>query len=334
MALTLSGPAGKKIIAGGITLGVMQAIAMAAMGFDDDEPPEFVKERNFLIPYDGEHYISIPYPLGFHVLPNIGRITAEWVMGGFELPVKKFGNILSVMAEAFNPLGSSGVSLQTIMPTPLDPFVALAENKDWTGKPIYREDFSSLAPSPGFKRTKDTATAYSKLFAWGFNRITGGTNADPGMFSPTPDQIDYLFGQATGGVGREATKLWEFGQSKWTGEELPSYKIPLVGRFYGSTEGQAQEATKFYNNIRQMHIYETELKDRRKERKPVNSFLKSHPEAIYWQEANRLERVAARLNERKHELKRRNASKAAIDTINKTLTLHMKRFNDLVEKKK
>ena len=30
---------------------------------------------------------------------------------------------------------------------------------------------------------------------------------DRGMFSPTPDQLDYLIGQIAGGVGREALKI-------------------------------------------------------------------------------------------------------------------------------
>ena len=39
---------GKQIIAGGITLGAMQALALAAAGVDDDDPPEFVRERSLL----------------------------------------------------------------------------------------------------------------------------------------------------------------------------------------------------------------------------------------------------------------------------------------------
>lgn len=38
---TLSGPKGKAIIAGGLALGMVQAVALAAAGFDDDEIAEF-----------------------------------------------------------------------------------------------------------------------------------------------------------------------------------------------------------------------------------------------------------------------------------------------------
>jgi hypothetical protein len=74
---TLAGPKGKQIIAGGVLLGVLQAMALAAAGFDDDEPPEFVREKNLIIPIGGKKYVTIPMPQGFLVLPNIGRIATE-----------------------------------------------------------------------------------------------------------------------------------------------------------------------------------------------------------------------------------------------------------------
>ncbi|MDR0578312.1 MAG: hypothetical protein LBI87_12480 [Candidatus Accumulibacter sp.] len=39
---------GKQIVSGGLLLGAMQAALLAAAGFDDDEPPEFVRESNFV----------------------------------------------------------------------------------------------------------------------------------------------------------------------------------------------------------------------------------------------------------------------------------------------
>jgi hypothetical protein len=60
-----------------------------------------------------------------------------------------------------------------------------------------------LNPTPGFTRAKDTASAFSKMTSEALNYLSGGSKYRPGIFSPTPDQIDYLIGQATGGVGRD-----------------------------------------------------------------------------------------------------------------------------------
>jgi len=85
MAETLRGPAGKKIMLGGVMLGAVNTlIGMAMMGGDDEDEannwaqiPEFIKERSVIIPLGREDYLTIPMPLGFHVFPNIGRMAVE-----------------------------------------------------------------------------------------------------------------------------------------------------------------------------------------------------------------------------------------------------------------
>ena len=56
---------GKQIIAGGITLGTTQALALAATGFDDEEPPEFVRERGLIIPIGEKKYVRPRCRLAF-----------------------------------------------------------------------------------------------------------------------------------------------------------------------------------------------------------------------------------------------------------------------------
>lgn len=328
---TLTGPTGKRIIAGGILFGVMQAAILAAAGMDEDEPPEFVQEKNIIIPIGGGKYITIPMPLGFNVLPNIGRMAAQFAMGGFKQPFKKMSNLFGVILDGFNPLGASKTLLQTISPTPIDPLVALAENKDWTGKPIYREDFSSLHPTPGFTRTKDTATWGGKALSWGLNMLTGGTRATPGFFSPTPDQIDYLVGQATGGVGREAAKIQQGIAAISAGEEIPAYKIPLGSRFFGSITGKSYEGTKYYENLKLMNKHEDEIKDLREHRESTAEYYADNPEAKLWRVANRSESSISKLNKRKREMQARGASPASIKAIDAMIYSHMKRLNEVVE---
>ena len=140
---------GKQIVLGGIMLGSMQALLLAAAGYDDDEPPEFIRERNLILPVGDGKYLTLAMPLGLHVIPGIGRIATEFVLSGGKDPLKRIAAFGSMFADAFNPVGSAGWSLQTITPSVVDPFAALDENKDFTGKEIYREDFNKLSPTPG-----------------------------------------------------------------------------------------------------------------------------------------------------------------------------------------
>jgi diguanylate cyclase (GGDEF)-like protein len=322
------GKTGKAIVTGGIALGAMQALLLLAAGFDEDEPPEFVRERNLIIPAPGtdKGYITIPMPLGFHVLPNIGRVLVESSVYG--KPLDRTADLMLTLFEAFNPIGTGASLAQTISPTVADPIVGLAENKDWTGKRIFREDFSQLNPTPGFTRTKDNASILAKGLAYGINAITGGSDYTPGKFSPTPDQIDYLIGQATGGVGREVTKAITATGAVVSGEELPMYKVPLAGRIIGSAGGTSGVRDKFYDNLRILNLHEAEIQGRRDKREPVFEYIAEHPEA-------RLAKYAGSVESRIREKKRlvKQAKEAGRDTrlIDAQIVNMMQQLNQRVE---
>jgi len=120
---TLRGPAGKRIILGGVLIGAIQAMALAFAGFGDDEPPEFVKERNLIFPIGNGKYLTLPMPLTFNVLPNLGRISTELMLTGGRDTSKKMVEMLGIMMDASNPLGGSSPMVQIASPTITDPIV-------------------------------------------------------------------------------------------------------------------------------------------------------------------------------------------------------------------
>jgi hypothetical protein len=309
----------------------MQAVLLAAAGYDEDEPPEFVRERNLLIPLKDGKYLQIPMPLGLHIIPNTSRVLTEFVLSGFRNPAQRIGQITGALLDAFNPIGNAGWSVQTLTPTLVDPIAALSENRDFTGKPIAKDDRSSLAPTPGYLRTRETASWFSKQLSYYLNLATGGTEFKKGLLSPTPDQIDYLIGQATGGVGREAMKVEQSVTSAVTGEELPSYKIPLFGRFYGDTKSSAAESNRFYANITDLNEHEAEIKGRRKSGQGgIDEYRRENPEARLVNQANSIDTQVRELKEKKRRMVERGASKESIKLLEAQITARMKRFNDRV----
>lgn len=331
---TLRGPAGKKIMAGGLLLGTMQALLLAAAGFDEEEPPEFVRERNIVIPTGGDSYVMFPMPLGYHVIPGLSRIVTEWTLSGFKNTPDRVASLTGMFLEAFNPIGNAGWSVQSIAPTFADPLVALAENKDWTGKPIARKDFSNLDPTPGYTRAKDTASWVSTQISKFLNFASGGTKYQPGVISPTPDQIDFLIGQATGGLGREILKAEQTITKTATGEELPPYKIPVVGRFYGETKSSAAESSRFYKNMEQINKLENEIKGRRENREPLGDFLKENPEARLAGRAREIYSDVKKLRERREKLVERDAPRESVKAVETQITNKMRLLNEQVEKLK
>ncbi len=330
LAQTLKGPAGKKIIAGGLLLGTMQAALLAAAGFDEEEPPEFIRERNLIIPIGGDKYVAFPMPLGYHVIPGTSRILTEWALSGFKDTPERIASLTGMFLEAFNPIGNAGWSAQTLAPTFADPIVALTENKDWTGKPIARKDFSNLDPTPGYTRSKEATSVVFKEIARFLNFASGGTDFKPGVLSPTPDQLEYLVGQATGGIGRELSKAATTVEKTITGEELPSYKIPLVGRFYGETKSSAAESGRFYKNMEKLNKHENEIKGRRESKQPLGDYLKDNPEARLAPMARKVYQDVRELRKRREALIDRNAPKESVQAVEKMITRKMQALNDRV----
>lgn len=323
---------GKKIVYGGVLLGSMQAMLLAAAGFDEDEPPEFVRERSLIIPTGGNSYITIPMPLGLHVLPNLGRIPTEFAMGGFKNPAQMIEKMLVLVSGAFNPIGGGASLVQMLSPTAVDPMVAIAENKDWTGKPIAKTSHNQAIP--GHLLTKDTASAPAKLLAEAINILSGGTEYTAGVLSPTPDQIDYLFGQVTGGVGREVSKVQQSGTAMVTGEDLPIYKVPLVGRFYGDTDTQSAQSGKFYAAINELNIHEAQIKGLRKDGRgaEASEYIRENPEARLFMAANAAERDVQKLRGLKRELVKNGAPADRVKEVEQRINDRMTRFNESVKR--
>jgi hypothetical protein len=330
MIETLKGPAGKRIMAGGLLLGSMQAALLAAAGFDDEEPPEFIRSKNIVIPTGGGNYVAFPMPLGFHVIPGVSRIMSEWALSGFKDTSRRVTDLTGLFLDAFNPIGNAGWSVQTITPTVLDPFVALGENKDWTGKPISKEDIFSLRPTPGYTRARDGANWLAIEFSKFLNYASGGTKYQPGVLSPTPEQIEYLVGQAFGGVGREAIKLATSIEKTATGEDLPPYKIPLYGRFVGETKSSAAESNRFYKNMERLNRLDLEIKGRRENREPLGDFMKENREARLLPMANNTYKNIQALRKRRATLVERNAPKESVQAVEKLITRKMQMLNDRV----
>ena len=298
------GKKGMKIIAGGLGLGMLQAV-LGALFFDEDDwdkIPEFVKQTNTILPLGAGRYVTIPMPLGLNAIPNFGRVLTELALDGGKDAGKRTVDLLAFTLSAFDPLGGSATPMQYLSPTALDPIAALSENLDWRGQEIARKNLSPTDPEPGHRLAKDGASEVSRWLAWGFNRVTFGTDYRPGWFSPTPDQIDYVFGQIFGGVGREALKLTGSVGATVKDEDLPAYRIPLVGRFYGNTADAKGNANRYYANAKLINGLENEIKGRAKDGKDVGAFMRDNPLVSQIGMANGAERAISALRKQRREI--------------------------------
>jgi len=326
---------GKKIVAGGMLIGAMQAVILAMAGFGADDPPEWVKSKNLIIPTIDGGYLTIPMPLGFNIFPNVARIVSEYMlvqsgaMSGKRDLKKTITYISSAVLGAVNPLGTSTFA-QTLAPTAVDPFIGIAENKDAFGRPISKED-RALAPTPGYLRSRDSANGLFQGLAYGINYLTGGGEKGIGLVSPTADQLSYIAGQYTGGVGKLVVQTGEYAKAKVIGEELQTYQVPIAGKLYGDINTPAAISGKFYENIIEMSKHENIIKEMKG--KGVSEYYKENPEARIWQRANYVENEIAKIKKEKKALKERNAPDEQIKRKDDQIKRVMEAFNKEVTKR-
>jgi len=267
----LNSPAGRKIIAGGTALGVMQAVlGILMLGDDWDEIPEFERAKHLIIPLPGTgedvpsglfvgevkrtgmKYIKIPLPLTFHAIPNVGRTLVEMAYFRDRLGERTL-NMVATTVDAINVLGSNNPAAM-ISPSFFDPVLEIYNNENYAGRPIERRDFSSLAPTPGWTRAKESTSSVFKAISYGANWITSGGNPyEVGLVSPTPEMLSYMTGVVTGGLGREIDKVASFAEGAIKGDSMPAYKIPIVSRFYGEAGGDAVLRSKYYDAIKEIN---------------------------------------------------------------------------------
>ena len=275
--------AGKKLLYALPALGGMQALLLAAAGFDDGQPPDYEKDRNFIIPLGGKTYGKIPLPLGLNALFNMGRNGMEAML----YPKNALKHAQSFFLEpfsAFNPLGGTPNWMLQLTPSMLDIPVALMMNKDFANRPIFKEDRDPRRPTPGFTRHKEGTSQLSIGIAEMLNNLTGGNEYRPGLINYTGDQIEYVFGQIGGGMTREAMKTGQFVAETATGsrasEDRPWYKVPLASRFVGSSGDTSAVRSDLYAASAELNALNAEyegLKDDGK-RAEAAAFLKEHPE--------------------------------------------------------
>ncbi len=306
----LRGPVGAKIITGGLVLGAMQPLLLAMAGLDDDEIPEYVKTRAFIIPLfnKDKQYLAIPMPLGLHVIPNTGRVISELALNGGRDIGKRSFDAIGEVAGAFNPMGGGNIftadgALRTISPTIIDPLIEVGFNKNFAGNQIERETRGETDVRPGFARAREstqralTGQAYlgvSKLI----NKLTGGSDYEAGLASPSPERLQYFAQVVGGGVLREIEKTINLTDAAIKGDEFKQNKLPVVGRLFGEVDEEAVNKSRYYLNKARIEKAEAALRaaDKAGDSNAMREMFKKYPELKMEDRLGEIEKHISELN--------------------------------------
>ena len=272
---TVMGAHGGKVLAGGFALGVLQALMLAAAGYEDDEIREFQKARALIIPMGGKQHITIPMALGFHVIPNTSRILTELMLTGGKDWQTKVPEAMFEIANAANPFGGGGDwktahgPLTMVMPTAGDWAVDLAMNRDFTGNQISRTRYNERNPGSAIARESTLRTPSGQVYqgiSKAINDLTGGSDRKAGAVSPTPEELRYIMGVVGGGVYRETEKAINAAVMLVNGDEIKATQVPLGSRFVSEVRDEDVQRSRYYKHTRKLEDLEADLKDAAKDR--------------------------------------------------------------------
>lgn len=306
----LKGPAGARIITGGLVLGALQPLLMAMAGIDDDEIPEFIKTRAFIIPVFGSEkkFVAIPLPLGLHVIPNMGRVLTELALNGGKDIGKRTFEAIGEVAGAFNPLGGGNIftadgALRTVAPTIADPLIEIGFNKNFAGNQIEKAERGETDVRPGFARAREstqrslTGQAYLGI-SKAINSMTGGTPYEAGLASPTPERLQYLAQVAGGGVLRELEKIINVSYASSQGDEIKQNKLPIIGRLFGEVDTDAVSKSRYFEASKKFDKLQGALKAAQKagDVDAVRKLLDDNPELLLGQTQDKIAQEIAKLN--------------------------------------
>ena len=251
----LSGP--QRIVIGlGLASGMLAMINMALSDEDEDgelfynKIPDYEKERNLIMMYDGKNYIKIPLPYGYNLFSNFGTALAETMAGERDADDALWFVANSAMS-SFSPI-SFGQSenfakylAKGVAPTTLKPLVEIAVNETYFGSKVHQTQFPVGAKRPESELSFRSPGFIKSMFQW-MNSATGGSEQVSGAVDVNPDLFWYPFEYYIGGLGqfgmRASKSVYNIEEMIRTGEKpvLEANDIPFLRKVYG-------EPSKYYD---------------------------------------------------------------------------------------
>lgn len=338
-------PKVRKMMYATVAFAVMLDIANRAIGGEDDDGenrydkvPHWVKEHNLVLMRSNGDYFKIPLPWGYNTLHVLGQSIGEAVDPNADKfdALAAAGRLGSAVLGSFNPLGSESTLLQLAAPTIADPFVQMAENKNFAGIPIKPEQMPFDVAKPEYQLYFQSARKPSKWMAKMLSDLTGGDEVRPGLVDVSPEVFDLFIDTITGGAGKfmENTIKLPVELAK---KDIEVRKVPGFKKIYGEAPDYYLR-TKFYDNLSEIR-YAQKSVDHYEDDKSKSASIKQKYgwEVRFIKRAKRDKKKIGDLRKKSKRIQQGGESEgikaAKIEDIERQITQIMTDFNRTYKKK-
>lgn len=224
------------IFLSGVVVPMLNALISDAIGGDDDEYldlPDWVRRNNIVIGGDG-FYLTIPLGIEMRALYGMGGIIYDWSAG--RMKHKNVGLEMLEQVASMLPLDISaggdgwGGVVEALTPDLLAPIMQVVRNRDFTGKPIYRNyDYNKLYPgyTKAYAGTNKALVKSTELL----NDITGGDVATRGAINLNPAVIEHLVQGYFGGALTFWNEVSKTVSMAWDEDARELNNVPILNVF-------------------------------------------------------------------------------------------------------
>lgn len=297
----------RKIVAGIILSGFLMDVLARAMAGDDDEDgendydqlPEHTKAMNMVFMVGGQP-VTVPMPYGYNFFASAGRKVSEMIFRENYSPVKSAADLASIFLDAFSPVGQAGSGLQFAAPTVADPFVQWAENRNFAGNPLRKDQSTFGVPKPEYQMGFKSTSAPAKWLAEALNNATGGNEVRPGFINVNPTFFDFTVSSIAGGAGRTYLQTVSGPAKALNDDEVKAREVPFLNIFVGARP-EYQTERKYFEAVADVELAQKELATYRQKGDPemVKQIREEHATALRLiGAAKETDRILTRLRKR------------------------------------
>ena len=189
-----------------------------------------------------------------------------------------------------------------------------------TGIDTYRDDVVTTGAT-----LASPSSPWSAACPAASQRVPGGTVKVPAeALIATARERNDARSDFAGGFVREVNKGITSGLAAYRGDDVPTNKIPLIGRFYGNAEGPNAVKTAYFENVKRLNGHEAEIKGRAKNGGDVVGYMARNPEAGFAIPANREINAIANMQRSRRQMEEQGIPRERLRALDEQIAERMK----------
>lgn len=216
-----------------------------------DNLSEWERRNNICIYAGHSNWVKVPLPIELRAFYGFGDIALGVTNPAFRSEKGLWLDMLSQMTQILplDFMGEGGDVIGALMPDVAKPLYHVMVNRDWTGKPIYK-DYDYLKYEPEYQKVFQGENEWFVSFSKFINEMSGGNEHVKGSLDGKWNN-PAIWGEIINGYGGGAlsdairTGKLTTRVATWNWEDFSTREVPMARALYSS----ATEKTKYYRSL-------------------------------------------------------------------------------------